>query len=49
MRIGTSYQLKKKITNEVKIFLKYFEFICGVGGIGAKKHLEGKLERRRIR
>ena len=43
MRIGTPYQLKKKITIEVKIFLNYFEFICGVGGIGAKKGFGRKI------
>ena len=43
MRIGTPYQLKKKITNWAEIFLNYFELICRVNGMGAKNGLGRKL------
>ena len=43
MRIGTPYQLKKKITSRVKFFFNYFEFICGVRSLEQKKWIWKKL------
>ena len=40
MRIGTSYQLKKKITRGVKIFFDFFKFLFGVVAEGPKNEME---------
>ena len=43
MRIGTPYQLKKKITSRAKIFFNYFGFICGVRSLEQKKWIWKKF------
>lgn len=40
MRIGTSYQLKKKITRGVKIFFDFLKFLFGVAAKGPKNEME---------